>query len=110
MAFRLPVISITQADSEDPSGQMFRQLVAMFDEYQSRETAKHVLRAMKESARLGFWNGSQPPYGYRAITVEVRADAVKKNIEIEPIEAEVVQEIFDLCRTGRGVRGDRGSS
>ncbi len=31
---------------------MFRQLVAMLDEPQSRETVKHVLRAMKENTRL----------------------------------------------------------
>jgi hypothetical protein len=98
------LISITQAVSEDPSGQMFRQLVAMFDEYQSRETAKHVLRAMKENARLGFWNGSSAPYGYKAVIVETRADAVKKKLEIDPVEAEVVREIFDLCRAGRGIR------
>ena len=98
------LISITQTVSDDPSGQMFRQLVAMFDEYQSRETAKHVLRAMKENARLGFWNGSPAPYGYKAAVVEVRADAVKKKLEIDPIEADVVREIFDLCRAGRGIR------
>ena len=98
------LVSITQAVSEDPSGQMFRQLCAMFDEYQSRETAKHVLRAMKENARLGFWNGSPAPYGYKAVTVEVRADAVKKKLEINLAEADVVREIFDLCRAGRGIR------
>lgn len=98
------LISITQTVSDDPSGQMFRQLVAMFDEYQSRETAKHVLRSMKENARLGFWNGAPAPYGYKAVTVEVRADAVKKKLEIDLVEAEVVREIFDLCRSGRGIR------
>ncbi|MCC7045989.1 MAG: recombinase family protein [Alphaproteobacteria bacterium] len=46
------LISITQAVTDDPGGQMFRQLCAMFDEYQSRENAKHVLRAMKENAPL----------------------------------------------------------
>ena len=27
-------------------------------EYQSKENAKHVVRALKEKARQGFWNGS----------------------------------------------------
>lgn len=98
------LVSLTQTVSEDPSGQMFRQLCAMFDEYQSKENAKHVLRAMKENARLGFWNGSQPPFGYCAITAETRADAVKKRLEINPEEAKVVREIFDLYRAGRGIR------
>ena len=30
---------------------MMRKVVALFDEYSSRENAKHVLRAMKENAR-----------------------------------------------------------
>jgi hypothetical protein len=28
-----------------------RQIMALFDEYQSQENAKHVLRALKENAR-----------------------------------------------------------
>jgi site-specific DNA recombinase len=32
---------------------MIRQIMALFDEYQSKET-KHTLRAMKENARQGF--------------------------------------------------------
>jgi site-specific DNA recombinase len=44
---------------------MIRQIMALFDEYQSKENAKHTLRAMKENARQGFWNGALPPIGYR---------------------------------------------
>jgi len=36
-------------------------VVTLFDEYQSKENAKHTLRALKENARQGFWNGSLPP-------------------------------------------------
>jgi hypothetical protein len=32
---------------------MIRQIMALFDEYQSKENAKHTLRAMKENARQG---------------------------------------------------------
>jgi site-specific DNA recombinase len=31
--------------------------MALFDEYQSKENAKHVVRALKENARQGFWPG-----------------------------------------------------
>jgi hypothetical protein len=41
--------------------------MALFDEYQSKENAKHVLRAMNENARQGFWNGARPPIGYRIV-------------------------------------------
>jgi hypothetical protein len=98
------LISMTQTVSEDSAGQMSRQLMSIFDEYQSRENAKHVIRAMKENARLGFWNGSQPPFGYKAVAVETRADAVKKRLVADPAEAGIVREIFMLCLQGNGVR------
>src|SRR5579862_4484950 len=98
------LIYITQAVTDDPGGQMFRQLCAMFDEYQSRENAKHVLRAMKENARQGFWNGARPPFGFKAVVVETRADAIKKQLAIEPAEAAVVRMVFDMYRAGNGVR------
>ena len=57
--------SITQELGDDPMSNMIRQIMALFDEYQSKENAKHTLRAMKENARQGFWNGALPPIGYR---------------------------------------------
>lgn len=36
---------------DDPMHVMMRQIMALFDEYQSKENAKHVLRAMNENAR-----------------------------------------------------------
>jgi hypothetical protein len=38
-----------------PMSNMIRQIMALFDEYQSKENAKHTLAAMKENARQGFW-------------------------------------------------------
>lgn len=98
------IISITQELGNDPMGDMVRQILNLFDEYQSKENAKHVLRAMRENARQGFWNGSHPPYGYRTVAVEVRADAVKKKLEIDPPEADIVGKAFDLYLEGKGIR------
>ena len=55
------VVSITQETFDDPMGQMVRRIFNVFDEYQSKENAKHTLRAMMENARQGFFNGSRPP-------------------------------------------------
>jgi len=52
--------SITHELGDDPMSNMIRQIMALFDEYQSKENAKHMLRAMKENARQGFWNGVLP--------------------------------------------------
>jgi site-specific DNA recombinase len=45
-------VSITQELGDDPMSNMIRQIMALFDEYQSKENAKHTLRAMKENAVL----------------------------------------------------------
>ena len=57
------VVSITQpvGDESEPVQAMMRKVIALFDEYQSKENAKHVLRSMKENARQGFWNGAMAP-------------------------------------------------
>jgi site-specific DNA recombinase len=48
------LLSITQEMGDDPMHVMMRQIMALFDEYQSKENAKHVLRALKENARQGL--------------------------------------------------------
>jgi DNA invertase Pin-like site-specific DNA recombinase len=40
------LVSITQEMGNDPMHVIMRQIMALFDEYQSKENAKHVLRAM----------------------------------------------------------------
>jgi site-specific DNA recombinase len=82
---------------------MFRKLLNVFDEHQSRENAKHVHRAMCENARQGFWNGSHPPFGYKTRIAERRGAKDKKVLVIDDEEACVVREIFALAagREGR---------
>ena len=102
------VISMTQEVGEDPMGEMVRQILNLFDEYQSKENAKHVLRAMNENARQGYWNGARPPFGYAAIAVGMKGDAVKKKLAIDPKEAELVKAIFSLFMHGDGKSGPMG--
>src|SRR3546814_18597543 len=59
------LVSITQEVTQDAGGEMFRRMLNIFDEPQSREHAKHVHRAMLENARQGFWKGSRTPFCYR---------------------------------------------
>jgi site-specific DNA recombinase len=44
------------------------------------------VRALKENARQGFWNGSLPPIGYRVVAAEQRDAKVKKKLEIDPLQ------------------------
>ncbi len=96
------LLSITQEMGDDPMHVMMRQIMALFDEYQSKENAKHVLRALKENARQGFWNGAQPPIGYRVVAAEQRGAKVKKKLEIDPLYADTVRLIYRLAVQGDG--------
>jgi site-specific DNA recombinase len=104
------VISITQpvGDDHDPVQVMMRKIIALFDEYQSKENAKHVLRAMKENARQGFWNGATCPLGYHAMAAEMRGTKTKRKLEINPVEAEIVRLIYKLYHRGNGMSGAMG--
>jgi site-specific DNA recombinase len=104
------VVSVTQpvGDETEPVHAMMRKVIALFDEYQSKENAKHVIRSMKENARQGFWNGATPPLGYRLIEAEKRGTKIKKKLEVDPVEAETVRLIFKLYLFGDGSSGALG--
>lgn len=102
------LVSITQEMGDDPMHVMMRQIMALFDEYQSKENAKHVLRAMNENARQGFWNGARPPIGYRIVAAEQRGSKTKKKLEIDPLHSETVRLIYRLFLEGDGISGPKG--
>ncbi len=77
---------------------MIRQIMALFDEYQSMENAWQ-----------GFWNGALPPISYRIVEAsEQRGHRTKKTLEINPVQAETVRLIFRLAREGNGSSGPMG--
>jgi site-specific DNA recombinase len=98
----IKVISITQQTGDDPSGEMARKMFSLFDEYQSKENAKHTLRAMKENARQGFWNGARPPFGYRIIDADLtgKHGKPKRCLDIDSAEAASVRRIYQLYLSG----------
>ncbi|MHB2166732.1 recombinase family protein [Alsobacter sp. R-9] len=104
----IKLVSITQEMGDDPMHQMMRQIMALFDEYQSKENAKHVLRTMNENARQGFWNGARPPIGYRILAAEQRGSKIKKKLEIDPLHADTVRLIYRLFLEGDGTSGAMG--
>ena len=84
------VLSMTQQTSDDPSGEMARRIFSLFDEYQSKENSKHTLRAMKENARQGYFNGSRTPYGFTAVQLDSKGNKrKKKRLEVDPDEAAI---------------------
>lgn len=102
------VVSTTQPTGHDPSQELMRQIIGIFDEYTSRENGKNVVRVMRESAKQGFWNGASPPLGYRIVEAERRGSKIKKKLDVDPVEAELVRLIFQLYLQGDGTSGPMG--
>lgn len=102
------VVSMTQPTGDDPSQEMMRQMIGIFDEYTSKENGKNVSRAMRESAKQGFWNGATPPLGYRVVEAERRGAKIKKKLDVDPVEAELVRLIYKLYLEGEGSTGPLG--
>ena len=103
------LVSITQDLGDDPMSVMMRQIMTLFDEYQSKENAKHTLRAMQENARQGYWNGgARPPFGYQVVTAEMRGARAKRKLAIDPTQAEIVRLMFQLAAFGDGDAGPMG--
>jgi site-specific DNA recombinase len=107
---RVRVVSITQpvGDETEPVHAMMRKVIALFDEYQSKENAKHVIRSMKENARQGFWNGATCPLGYKLVEAERRGAKIKKRLAVDAVEADIVRLIYKLYLHGDGQSGALG--
>lgn len=103
------LISITQeVNDSSTEGQFTRQIMQLMDEYQSKEIAKHTLRAMEENARQGFWNGSHAPFGFKVVDAEKRGHKTKKKLAIHNGEAATVRDVFRLYLSGTGRSGPMG--
>ena len=102
------VVSVTQPTGDDHSRELMRQLIGVFDEHTSREISKNTTRAMRKSAKQGFWNGATPPLGYKIVEAERRGQKIKKKLAIDAVEAETVRLIFRLYLEGDGTTGPLG--
>jgi len=102
------VVSVTQPTGDDPSQILVRQIIGAFDEHTSREISKNTTRAMRESAKQGFWNGATPPLGYKIVEAERRGQKIKKKLDVDVVEAETLRLIYKLYVDGDGTTGPLG--
>ena len=96
------VVSITEHADDSPTGKLMEAIIESVDEFYSENLAQEVLRGMREAASRGFWVASRVPYGYRKVYVQ---DGAKKRptLEPDPDTSPVVQRIFNLAESGRGI-------
>src|SRR5574344_2085617 len=84
-------------DVSTANGEMIFGMNLVFGQRERKEIGARTKRAMEEMA-LERVHPSKAPYGY------IR-NKETGYLEIEPIEAEVIKDIFDLCKQGNSVRG-----
>ncbi len=60
-------ISITQQTQNDPSGDMQRHMFMLFDEYQSKEIAKHTLRGIRKMPAKATSTAQKRPLATRPL-------------------------------------------
>ncbi len=62
------VVAVNQEVNDDhPSGTLMEIIYEAFDQYESQMNGFHTLRAMKENARQGYYNGSRPKFGFKVV-------------------------------------------
>ena len=83
-------------DVSTANGEMIFGMNLVFGQRERKEIGARTKRAMEEMA-LERIHPSKAPYGY------IR-NKETGHLEVEPIEAEVVKEIFELCKQGNSTR------
>lgn len=83
-------------DVSTANGEMIFGMNLVFGQRERKEIGARTKRAMEEMA-LEKIHPSKAPYGY----IRNRETG---HLEIEPIEAQVVKEIFELCKQGKSTR------
>ena len=83
-------------DVSTANGEMIFGMNLVFGQRERKEIGARTKRAMEEMA-LEKIHPSKAPYGY------IRNEETG-HLEIEPIEAQVVKEIFELCKQGNSTR------
>ena len=84
-------------DVSTANGEMIFGMNLVFGQRERKEIGARTKRAMEERA-LEKVHPAKAPYGY------IR-NSETGHLEIEPIEAQVVKEIFELCKQGNSSRG-----
>lgn len=94
---RVRVVSAKETISEGAEGILLESLLEGYAEYYSVELAEKVKRGLTENALKGVWNGGTVPFGYVV-------NKQTQKLEIDPLAADVVREIFDMAYDGKTVK------
>ncbi len=71
------VVATHQQVADDPMGVFIEGIFEQIDQYESDMNGFHTLRAMKENARQGYFNGSNPKFGFMTVTENEQGEGEK---------------------------------
>ena len=97
---QVEIVSLTEAFSNDPSGRMMRNMVAVINEKYAHDASVFTRRDRGGNAKPGFFNGGPVPFGYEARTVVIDGKKERRKLFIREEETVVVRLIFDLAVRG----------
>ena len=90
------MVSATEHITEGPEGIILESMLEGMAEYYSAELSEKIHRGQKENALKGRNNGGRIPLGFKLGT--------DKRLEIDPVTAPIVREIFKRYAEGETVR------
>lgn len=74
----IKVVAAHQEVTQDPMGSFVEGIFELIDQYESDINGFHTLRAMKENARRGFYNGGLPKFGFTVMQEHERPKPQEK--------------------------------
>lgn len=88
-----------QFDTSTPMGRAMVNIIIVFAQLERETIAERVKTSYYARTAAGTWCGGRPPFGFRTIRAEVNGK-IAAVLEVNPQEAEIVKEIFDMYETG----------
>lgn len=75
-------------------------VMEIFNELQSRRISADTRRSMMRNARLGYWVGGRPPFGYQSVPAP--DNPKRRKLVLVPDEVDLVQQLFAMRAKGQG--------
>lgn len=94
-------------DPETDGGFILETVYQLTDELKSRKTSADTKRSMIKNAQSGYFNGGQPPFGFKVVSA--LDDDKRKKLQKDMQEAPVVKKIFELRLNGLGAKSIAGN-
>ena len=93
---RVDIVSLKETlDTSTPWGRAMIGILASFNQLDRETIVMRTTMGRRAKAKSGGYTGGKTPYGYRA---------ERKELVVDPAEAEMVREVFRLHREGKSYR------